>query len=151
MSLYRPRLSLVCTAMQRMIDSSTQQCEQLLSSFTRHIAELASEGSIIRQSLEKDRSTITHEEWISIVGKLHSHQVLLLLLKLSVLKPSSCQCNAMLISRVHNCALSYDQSDIMAELPIEAELGLFHVDCRVLRSRLQVPVEVAMHCTYHVQ
>ena len=30
------------------------------------------------------------------------------------------------------------QDDIMADLPLEAELGLFHVDCRVLRHRLQV-------------
>ena len=61
--------------LQRMIDLSTQQCEHLLSSFTRHIAELASEGAVIRQSLEKDRSTIAREEWLAIVGKLQAHQV----------------------------------------------------------------------------
>ena len=44
---------------QTLVAASTQQCEQLLGSFMRHLAALSADGAVLRQSLERDRALIT--------------------------------------------------------------------------------------------
>ena len=54
-----PPLPLPFHSHQALVASSTEQCEQLLGSFMRHLAALSADGAVLRQSLERDRALIT--------------------------------------------------------------------------------------------
>jgi hypothetical protein len=52
-----------------LVDASSDQCEQLLTSFSRHFATLANDGAVLKQSLENDRGFISKEEWLNMVQR----------------------------------------------------------------------------------